>query len=355
MTDRKKFHTLTSLRFFAAYLVLASHVLSMWMRDDLASWPHFFSRIVVGGKIGVAFFFTLSGFVLTYSEHARPAANFWWRRFSKVAPLFYLSLLVHLPAFLLLMNSIVRTVSFARAAKLFAGNLLFLGAWLPDLLVLNSPGWTLSAEIFFYALFPLLLPALTRIPTQRILPALIMNFFFGASFHVLGVLHPSTLPADFFQYNPLVHLNEFIAGILLARLYCAGDGRAAIPSSWLFAFSVVGVVALLEFSDPIPIAAIRSFLGVPFFCLMIWAACGMENTWLTSQPLLSLGDASYALYIMQWPLMIWLELLSFKVAIRGVWLAGIGLLGFPLLSLVLFRYVETPARRWLLSFLGAVL
>lgn len=52
------------------------------------------------GHYGVAFFFVLSGFVLTWS--AKPTTTmptFWWRRFARIYPASFVALLLAIPVF----------------------------------------------------------------------------------------------------------------------------------------------------------------------------------------------------------------------------------------------------------------
>ncbi|WP_153006429.1 acyltransferase [Leucobacter sp. G161] len=60
-----------------------------------------YSTLVLFGNSGVAFFFVLSGFVLTYS--ARPATttrNFYWRRFGRIYPAHIVALLLAVLCFI---------------------------------------------------------------------------------------------------------------------------------------------------------------------------------------------------------------------------------------------------------------
>jgi peptidoglycan/LPS O-acetylase OafA/YrhL len=89
--DKRHFHTLDALRFFAFFKVFLLHV--------PITHSAVFSYIRVGGDIAVQFFFVLSGFLITYiitEEKARSGRfdlkKFYIRRILRIWPLYYLLL-----------------------------------------------------------------------------------------------------------------------------------------------------------------------------------------------------------------------------------------------------------------------
>src|SRR5258707_10891701 len=108
---------------------------------------------------GVCFFFVLSGFILTYaypSLDRRGAARFFVARLPHIVPLYLVALLLYvliLPAWYRdSVSSNTRGSGFLTA--------FFLQAWVPLYRVqtaFNGVSWSLSAEMFFYLCFPLLL------------------------------------------------------------------------------------------------------------------------------------------------------------------------------------------------------
>ena len=139
--------SLTALRFFAAALVALFHG-SMSVTGSGAD------GIVRFGYVGVTFFFVLSGFVLTWTW--KPDASprqFYLRRFARVYPAHLLTALIALSLGLL------GVISVDASPVSVPLNLSLLQSWVPDYAVtysLNGPSWSLSDEIFFYAVFPLL-------------------------------------------------------------------------------------------------------------------------------------------------------------------------------------------------------
>ena len=146
--------SLTSLRFFAAVLVVLSHL--DFVFDPGAVRP---GR---AGYVGMGFFFLLSDFVLTWSHQPRDTSGaFYRRRFARVYPMHLISLFIG-AALVLTAGPHLDVVQLVTAVGL-------LHAWLPVERFIegaNPPSWSLSAEAFFYACFPSLL-AVTASRSRR--------------------------------------------------------------------------------------------------------------------------------------------------------------------------------------------
>ncbi|GEP53726.1 hypothetical protein RSO01_08920 [Reyranella soli] len=102
-TSRPPLPILTTLRFFAAAEVVAFHVAQT--KPAWSSPVGILSGLMSGGYSAVVFFFVLSGFILAYvhtGENGRAGCNvsatrFWRLRFARIAPAYYLGLLLALP------------------------------------------------------------------------------------------------------------------------------------------------------------------------------------------------------------------------------------------------------------------
>jgi peptidoglycan/LPS O-acetylase OafA/YrhL len=99
--DRPSVPALTSLRFFAALLVVIFHY-------NIGKQPNFLSGVSTFGYEAVTFFFVLSGFILTYA-HLEPreqlwlnisAAAFMSRRVARIAPAYIVGLALAVPFFI---------------------------------------------------------------------------------------------------------------------------------------------------------------------------------------------------------------------------------------------------------------
>ncbi|PBC09310.1 acyltransferase [Mesorhizobium sp. WSM3859] len=329
---------LTSLRFFAAVYVLAYH------SANINGAPHLIANFVKNGYLGVSFFFLLSGFILTHSYFGKMSdwhevRRFAIARFARIYPVYLLALAVALPLAKGLFDyplASLATLGLIQAWGAPASLLAFF--W-------NPAGWTLSVEFFFYLMFPLLLPLLSRLTTAALWAGL------AAAVSIFAVMClPGLGPTGYLAFSwmapmplPLLRLPEFITGIICALLFRAGSldrFRGDLAAILAGAFTVVALVATST-------ATIASFAGIGFVALIVTCAVnqGMVRRVLSHKPLVLLGNASYALYILQIPVRKWMP-----VIFTGEW-EWIGrLLYQPLLviiSVAVFILLEEPARRFL--------
>ena len=111
-SNLRYFKGLNALRFFAAYLVVLHHAEQIRMKYDLFHLKEF--SLFNNGSVAVTFFFSLSGFLISYlllREHEATGTvavrKFYMRRILRIWPLYYLLVLVGallLPALLGWMN-----------------------------------------------------------------------------------------------------------------------------------------------------------------------------------------------------------------------------------------------------------
>ena len=336
---RRQLPSLTGARFVAALAVVVYH---LW-RWDAWAVPGVVEHVVGGLSVAVSFFFVLSGFVLAWSglrddgSLRLPATAFWRGRLRRLAPTFWLATVVALPtALALLHRSGLEGTGLVRAVVLDAAlSLSFLQAFVPGHeLAINPPAWSLSAEMFFSLLFPLLAPPLFRLRAGAAVAALVglwlLSWLPGLLYLVLD---PDGLSAagiavdhrahavvlDVLRYHPVLRLPEFLAGIVAARLFL--DGRRVPTSSAVVA--VVAVIAVLALGLPAPL--VHNGLLVPAFIVLVLALASMSPTMSPTMALSTssrwwqrLGDSSYALYLLHVPLLYWIAGMSMRRLGRNV-------------------------------------
>jgi peptidoglycan/LPS O-acetylase OafA/YrhL len=305
----RRLDQLTSLRFFAALAVLASH---LWI---LAEEPNPLQPLARGlfaeGFAGVSFFFVLSGYILSHSYGARlrdgrvSRGEYWALRVARIGPLHWLTAL-----------------PFALAALIGAGwaslpislaNLAMVQSWVPLehwYFSLNEPSWSLADELFFYTVFAWAAGWSTRVLGWVMGLCLLMAIAVAGWLVMHGqgaIRHGEAMtPTHWLTYiNPLTRLLDFLAGMLAWRLP---------PPRWrggLATLVEVGACALV-----VGAAALLPTLGVadswrmqlaylPGMLLLVWVFGGGRGTlsrWLAkSAALVLLGEASFALYLVHLP------------------------------------------------------
>jgi peptidoglycan/LPS O-acetylase OafA/YrhL len=336
---------LTGLRFVAAFLVFGFHV---QIEQLIAPGP---ARTAMewlfgSGAVGVSFFFVLSGFVLTWS--VRPgdtARRFWWRRAARVYP-------AHLATWLVaVLLALIGGSGVALAVWL--PNLLLVQAWSPDLDVffgLNTVSWSLACEIFFYALFPVLIVVLRRLPGRALWPATAVALGLVWLIPVAAQALPAADRYWFIWVFPLTRLPEFAAGMLLARIVRDRRWPERFGLGPATALAAAAYLSIRWLPDDFRIVA-GTVVPLALLVAAVAAAdvAGARSPWRSAWAV-RLGELSFAFYLVH---QLVLRLLVRVFGTGHPPAAGIGIavlaLGLALAgSWLLHEGVENPALRLLL-------
>ena len=363
---------LTTLRFFAALAIVFSHVATVtgvpfaWMSGVVLSQ-------------GVSFFFVLSGFILslTYdkADLVRRRGSFYWARFARVYPLYVTSLLLAVSIRLWVLPH--QGVTPWILCENFLAEGLAIQSWFPrGLWPLNGVDWSISAEAFFYAIFPFVKRSRIAFVAVGLAATAFVTllFAFGTTFG----LRPGTDVGSFYRIlavNPLIRSLEFLLGVwlgtsfarrattidltVLARVGWSAVEAAAIAACYgLSAYDFR--VWVTPSTDAIFGGAWKTLLlasgATPAFAALIWVFAlerGIVSRCLRWRPLVFLGAASYALYL--------LHELTYEVLMHlgalprygSVPAAETGLVAVGLLATMLalasagHLLIERPIRIWL--------
>ncbi len=305
---RPALDALTSLRFFAALHVVLYHY-----GAPFAPTPRIRVFMLLGYS-AVSFFFLLSGFILAYNYaedlDARRVtlADFFLARFARIYPLYALIALAELP-FLWHLPGLTPT----GALSTTIAQLFLLQTWLQRYMNGNTANWSIAVEACLYALFPLIARVSSRVRGRGVLAAGIAVCWFAGPVAIdslggRGVLTTGTL--EWLRFSPIAHAPTFVGGVLLGRMYLAtprvGDGR-----SWkgdaLALGGLAGLAAFFILPGGQPLeryVALNAGLLSPLFALLIFGLA--TGRWipavLSIRPLVWMGTASYAMYLLQQPL-----------------------------------------------------
>jgi peptidoglycan/LPS O-acetylase OafA/YrhL len=349
---------LTALRFFAAAEVVIYHGHLPWQSDFLVG-------LTFGGYQAVTFFFLLSGFILTYvytgnSEHIPltvTTRDFWKARIARISPAYYFGLLVSLPAF----------VYAALISKMMPMTWLFLGLglvpifqqawWPPAAMLWNLPAWSLSVEFLFYALFPLL---------ARITAGLSWSYFIVLAYGLVGamtllrfgVLSPHRLVvyegSSFDLFFPPFHVPQFIFGMAMGRLYLFGPILSSKISAYMFWVGALGLLLVFGMRAWLPWWTQTDAALIPFFALTIIGGARGEIAlkWLALPAVTLLGEASYSIYILHFPILFWWDWFTRRI-LHSSFSAFPNFATYFLLvivaSVLCYLYVERPMRKLILG------
>ena len=363
----QKLDALTSLRFFAAAMIVVGHAHPLFGSLGIASSAPF--------EQGVSFFFVLSGFILAYNypslDDRDAVKRFWLARFARIWPLHAVMLLL----WIAVIFNFDRQSSFpgVDGLAMLVANVLLLQAWVPLhswALSFNEVAWSLSAEFFFYAIFPFLVRRwqtswhwmlllqvgvlMTAVAISKVLELPGTDTHSGVG--LLGVVN----------FNPLVRMLEFSAGIAVAFIVKKIGSHVLTLSreQWfVLELTVLGACffALLAASNLSGIQRVfgeaaayyftREGLWLLFAVLIgVFALSqGPATKLLSVRPLGFFGEISFALYLCHAMIIHYLEPHGMQLRAAGAvayilfWIAALGL------SVLLFYGVEQPARAMILN------
>lgn len=199
---------LTSIRMIFAIFVFLSH-LSFLEKNN--SYSKLFNNIFSEGFLGVSFFFILSGFILTYSYESRlrkkivSIRSFYIARFARIYPMHFVTMIA----------ALILSLAVGNNDNYLLQNSLLIQSFYSDKDVffsLNAPSWSISDEMFFYLLFPivLLFTANIRVFLFAFLTVLILYLN----------IHLDDGSKHYWLYiSPVLRFADFLLGMILYSIY----------------------------------------------------------------------------------------------------------------------------------------
>lgn len=358
----RRLPALTGLRILAALAVYLSHV------GPPHGSPELLANFMRSGYSGVTVFFVLSGFVLAINyfegmRRPRPRSvyNFFVARFARVYPL-YVAVLFFL---------VVRQHALGVSIDGWWRNTLAIQAWDPNVFhayAFDGPAWSIGVEFFLYACFPLLVPLLGRLRAPRAIlltaaGVAVAMVALAAAFVIGGNGSLPITDADsahrWLYRMPLTRLGDFALGILAAMLFVAIRNRGSLERLGrpLASGAAVAIVALMAWPALFYTAwswdvAYAIPAAVLIFGLAI-APWGLLARGLSVGPMILLGEASYAFYLVHAPALGflggggWAEAMSPTALLNEVCI----LAAIIALAVGLHVTIERPARKYLRNWL----
>ena len=372
MPHTKSINQLTSLRFFAAAAIVFHHSKEAFelTRGLVSPIPLDFS---------VSFFFVLSGFILTYTHrdlNGRGEVLYYYAaRVGRIWPVHLLSMLL----VVLMLPSGVWMPSMLKeqALEITLANLFLLHAWVPVsgyFFSYNGVSWSISTELFFYLAFPWLVRDWARTWHGKSVFVVAVSLGLVLAATLLGMpavdfQKPMTVSSTGIVYiSPFVRIAEFLIGIWTAKAFLR---IAAHPFSGSFFWTVIEALSLglVYVVGSFCMAIIRSgsdlqawqiYVGASggalafAICIAVMAiGQGQISRLLAFRPLVTLGQASFALYMTH---QIFINFIfvnrsayfsevpdTMLLACYWLWCIGI--------SIAIYFYVEQPSRNRIRSWL----
>jgi peptidoglycan/LPS O-acetylase OafA/YrhL len=373
LPNRSMIPALTGLRAIAAAMIFFYH----WFFEEAESLPLVLRAPFDVGYVAVPMFFALSGFVITTRYHAAfdqrriTFGTYLLRRFTRIYPIYF----VVLTLFVMALNRPTQMVP--RGARAIAATYGLAQALFPSLLLLGTQvGWTLTLEVMFYLVAPVLMRWMGR---GKSLPAVVLRALALSLVALASGLLVARLPFTeslpdtlvgapdtyIMHYSIFGHLPDFLAGMVAGFLFLRRNTYPQLSqhSGRLISLSAVGMFVLFVALDVstaelgAPLNRTLAF-GVALFSsgLILGFACDDSQAHpitrgLGSRAMVYLGSISYALFLIQltepcqW---VYWVLLGQTLGIEHRILQAVLLyVAATLLAAVLYELVERRAQRWL--------
>ncbi len=303
----RQLDALTGARFLAAFAIFNIHYFRPWAWGY--SIPPFVQSMIGSGAAGVAFFFMLSGFVLAYAnDDWTPSRDstlrFWSSRLARIYPAYLLALIWFAP-FILVHRFSAEPFHLAaeKAAAAFVPAALLLQSWFYPRFALawNGPGWTLSVELAFYLIFPLIAFTIRSLPNWQKLSLCLACWLLSSVLSLIDplLLAPSLERDLFVTVNPIFHLPTFISGVALGYHFAQ---RVRSPAGTVLSIAgILLICALSPVAYRMPALFVHNSAFLPAFGLLLYglALNGWPARLLSTPAMVALGEASYSLYILQ--------------------------------------------------------
>lgn len=323
----------------------------------------------------VSLFFVQSGLLLGlfYEDKLdtpKQRKDFWIKRFARIAPMYYFSLLLTIPDMILFVRKISTTD--------FILSLIFTPLFLQSLTVAGSfwnfPLWQISAFAICYAIYPFILKPLK----SKYGLAIGIASYITQVLIFLGVYFGKITKLLIIHKEVLVRAPSFFLGVLLGlKLHAQNEEErkstenssskpkwnrytlgVELTTLFLTLATVLSILMpYINFIGAFPFMYWCQFLLSPVYCLWFYFICkapegGLTIPFFSSWIMVNLGEISYSLYVLQWPVMEAYSLLRvWAISYPKGTLADSELLGvlctLICASLVCYHYIENPARKWI--------
>ncbi|KAL6732690.1 hypothetical protein Aduo_003425 [Ancylostoma duodenale] len=280
---------------------------------------HFFPQTFPNGHVGVDQFFVLSGFLMSMispivrSNRQKQfafyeIASFYYRRVKRILPSYLLVILLSLicSSFILPFHLQSFNIESAKLALSFTTNVAATNvsrdyqnmvAKAEDLF---THTWSIAVEMQFYVIFPVIFVI------YKVLLGLVGMIFLTVLCLISAWYHFTLPPPEAFNLMQS-RIWQFVLGIFVNQLECRKmDGVNRFESSFLHYACLIPVVLVSFWVHPLDRAFTRIAVTLATSSLILFHSTKSYSI-LSSSTIVYIGDISYSLYLVHWPVYIFLR------------------------------------------------
>lgn len=372
LPSKSRYEILDGLRGVAALIVLAYHHFDLYNMGDPVH------AIINHGYLAVDFFFILSGFVIGYAYDDRwnrmSLKDFFKRRLVRLHPMIVFSTLIGMVFFYFGRGDMFPLIAETSVAMLLICAVLSIlmiptplsmdiRGW-GEINAINGNAWTLYFEYFANILYALVI---RRFSKWMLAIFVAVSAFFtlnlALNWDVFGTFSERimqqytmiggwTLNAEQMTIGFTRLLFPFFAGLLMSRIGCAIKLRAGFWWTSLLLIAILVMPRIGGTENGILNGAYEAFCVIVLFPVLVAMGAGSPVSGKSAKVCKFLGDISYPLYIVQYPIV---------YTLLGAWTkanpdAGLGQTIFINISVFLFsifvayaslKTYDEPVRKWL--------
>lgn len=343
---------LTSLRFVFALMIFLYHLGGLFYgynQEFLSEMPAKYLSFK-NGYLGVSFFFILSGFILAFNYKDKLLTKtisykkFILARIFRIYPLHFITFL-----YVFVLTIFGGFFNFKFWIEVIT-NLFLIQSFVPSkdiFLAFNGVSWSISNEMFFYLMFPVLILVVSK--NKKVFKIVTITLF------IIMLIIGGLFDEHWFYYiNPLFRIFDFIIGLLIYELYTMLKKHTykIKISSFLEVISILIFFVFCYFSQHIDQKFKWSiFFWFPMSLIILVFAFqkGKISNFLSNKSLLILGEISFAFYMVHQLVIQLLGLLNYKFHFfeNGYLLILTAFVSSLVLSYLVHFYFERPLNYYL--------
>lgn len=299
--EKSRLDYIDTLRGVAILLVIIVH--TSQVERNL---PIEFLKIGSYGQMGVLLFFVLSALTLSISFDkvtfsVQNIVSFYFRRYFRIAPLYYIGILIYLIFFSILISQNVYEIKIAPQYTLSSifSNIFFIHGFVPEGNNNVVPGgWSIGTEMAFYLLFPLIFRVL-NVPNNyfRNVIVLMIIFLCFVSVLFLGLKFENQNYNNTFLYYNLINMLPVFVLSISYFLYLKYNSEIVLIKSKYLSFFLMSITFIIS-------AVIYNFYFSVFFSPLICTIAFIllidvfkHFDVLNHKYLVKVGQLSFSIYI----------------------------------------------------------